>query len=209
MAGKLPRFYPILDPSVRPDLTLEELARPLADAGVRLIQLRMKDAPGGDVYDYALRLLRFLPAEVKLIVNDRADVAKLAGAAGVHLGQDDLPPEEARKLLGTDAVIGYSTHTGEQVRAAQEDPVDYLAFGPVFATATKKDADNVVGLDGLRGVREIHTGPLAAIGGITAENAARVTESGADSVAVISGWMSADDIPARLEEFRRALGRLD
>ena len=209
MAFKLPRFYPILDPSVRTDLSVEVLARPLADAGVRLIQLRMKGAAAGELYESAVRLLKFFPPEVKLIVNDRVDVAKLAGAAGVHLGQDDLPPAEAREILGPDSIIGFSTHTEEQVRAAQEEPADYLAFGPVFATATKEGADDVVGLEGLRGVRKIHTGPLVGIGGITAENAARVLESGADSVAVISGWMEAGDISARLEEFCRVLGRLD
>lgn len=209
MSGRFPRFYAILDPGLRPELPLAELARILAGAGVRLVQLRAKQASSQELLAMAKELQGLLPASCSLIVNDRADVAALAGDAGAHLGQDDLPPAAARELLGPGALIGLSTHNQEQMRAAAAEPVDYLAFGPIFATPSKDKPDPVVGCEGLREVRSLTEKPLVAIGGITAENAASVIEAGADSVAVIRGWMAADDISRRLEEFRRALGRLD
>ena len=181
----------------------------LTGAGVRLIQVRAKKATTGELLDDTRRLLSLLPLDSLLIVNDRADVAQLAGAAGVHLGQDDLPAGAARALLGPEKIIGWSTHSSAQVEAAESLPVDYLAFGPIFATATKADTEPVVGLAGLREARKLTRKPLMAIGGITPANAAAAIEAGADTVAVIGGWMTADDIPARLEEFRRTLGRLD
>ena len=215
-ASRFPRFYAILDPALRPELPLAELARMLAGAGVRLVQLRAKQASSQSLLAAANELLSALPSSCSLIVNDRADVAALADDAGVHLGQDDLPPAAAREILGPGALIGLSTHNQEQVRAAASAPVDYLAFGPIFATASKDKPDPVVGCEGLRAVRSLTEKPLVAIGGITPENAASVIEAGADSVAVIRGWLvptqegpAAGDIPRRLEEFRRALGRLD
>jgi thiamine-phosphate pyrophosphorylase len=205
----LPRFCAIIDRSLRAELSLEEIARMLTGAGVRLIQVRAKQAPSGELLEDARRLLFLLPADSFLIVNDRADVAHLASAAGVHLGQDDLPPAAARALVGPEKIIGWSTHTGAQVEEAESLPVDYLAFGPIFATATKKNTEPVVGLAGLREARKLTRKPLVAIGGITPANAAAVIEAGADSVAVIAGWLAAPDIPARLEEFRRTLGRLN
>lgn len=228
----LPRFCAIIDRSLRPELPLDEIARMLTGAGVRLIQVRAKQsllrpagyggqahplgfggqaAPeaSGAFLDETRRLLSLLPRESSLIVNDRADVARLAEAAGVHLGQDDLPVEAARALLGPEKIIGWSTHTPAQVEAGDALPVDYLAFGPIFATSTKADSELVVGLAGLREARTLTRKPLVAIGGITPANAAAAIEAGADSVAVIAGWLGADDIPARLEEFRRTLGRLD
>ncbi len=205
----LPRFYAVIDRSVRPDLPLQEIARFLAGAGVRLVQLRAKQASGGALLAEAKELLSLLPQEISLIINDRADVAQLSRAAGVHLGQDDLPVPAARRLLGPDKLIGFSTHREEQIEAVASAPVDYLAFGPIFPTATKADTQPMVGCAGLREVRKRTSKPLVAIGGITPANAAQVIEAGADSVAVISAWLAAEDIPARLEEFRRALGRLD
>ncbi|MFB3153892.1 MAG: thiamine phosphate synthase [Candidatus Acidiferrales bacterium] len=205
----LPRFYAVIDRSIRPDLSLQQIARVLAGAGVRLVQLRAKQASGGALLAEAKELRSLLPPEVSLIVNDRADVAQLSRAAGVHLGQDDLPVSVARRLLGPDKLIGFSTHNLEQIEAAASAPVDYLAFGPIFPTATKADTQPMVGCAGLREVRKRTSKPLVAIGGITAANAAQAIEAGADSVAVISGWLAAEDIPARLEEFRSALGRLD
>ena len=205
----LPRFYPVIDHSIRPDLSLQQIARVLAGAGVRLVQLRAKQASGGALLAEAKELRSLLPPEVSLIVNDRADVAQLSRAAGVHLGQDDLPVSVARRLLGPDKLIGFSTHNLEQIEAAASAPVDYLAFGPISPTATKADTQPVVGCAGLREVRKRTSKPLVAIGGITRANAAQAIEAGADSVAVISGWLAAEDIPARLEEFRSALGRLD
>ncbi len=209
----LPRFYAIIgrfpEALGRPELSLDEIARMLTGAGVRLIQIRAKQATTQALLDETRRLLSLLPRESSLIVNDRADVAQLAGAAGVHLGQDDLPAPAARALLGPEKLIGWSTHNSAQVEAANQLPVDYLAFGPIFATATKADTQPVVGLAGLREARKLTPKPLVAIGGITSANAAAAIEAGADSVAVIAGWLGAEDIPARLEEFRRALGRLD
>lgn len=209
MALTLPRFYAVFDPSIRPDLSLPEAARLLGDAGVRWVQLRHKQAGSGQLLSEAQGLLAALPTAATFIVNDRADVALLTGAAGVHLGQTDLPAAAAREALGADKLIGLSTHTLEQLEAARSAPVDYLAFGPVFATATKADTEPVVGCDGLREARRRTEKPLVAIGGITPENAGEVMEAGADSVAVISGWLAGGDIPGRLEAFRRALGRLD
>jgi thiamine-phosphate pyrophosphorylase len=136
-------------------------------------------------------------------------VAALAGAAGVHLGQDDLPPDAAREILGPGRLIGFSTHNEEQVKAAATAPVDYLAFGPIFATTSKDKPDPIVGCEGLKKVRTLTKKPLVAIGGITPENAGQVIEAGADSVAVIRAWLAVDDIPHRLEAYRRALARLD
>ncbi|MBI4467634.1 MAG: thiamine phosphate synthase [Acidobacteria bacterium] len=237
----LPRFYAIIDRSPeasgRPELSLDEIVRALTGAGVRLIQVRAKQAPprAGQATSPAVggasqallsdtrRILSLAPSGSLVIVNDRADVACLAGAAGVHLGQDDLPVAAARQLLGPDRLIGWSTHNQEQVKAGDALPIDYLAFGPVFPTATKPNAAPVVGLAALRAARALTKKPLVAIGGITPANAAQALEAGADSVAVISGWLvptkeglapptaglAAGELAARLEEFRRALGRLD
>jgi thiamine-phosphate pyrophosphorylase len=140
--------------------------------------------------------------DVELIINDRVDIA-LALGLGVHLGQDDLPPEAARRLLGDDAVIGYSTHTVDQALEAARLPIDYVAIGPIFATATKENPSPVVGLAGLRAVRSaIGSLPLVAIGGITSANAPDVIAAGADSVAIISGlW----EDPARVSAALRSL----
>jgi thiamine-phosphate pyrophosphorylase len=140
---------------------------------------------------------------VKLIINDRADVALAIGAHGVHLGQDDLPPEAARKLLGAAAILGYSTHNVDQALEAVKLPIDYLAIGPIFPTTSKPDAFPVIGLKGLRAVRRaIGDFPLVAIGGITHANARDAIEAGADSVAVI-GALLAD--PNRITETTRSL----
>lgn len=205
----LPRFYPILDASICPELSLEEIARLLAGAGVRLVQLRAKPATSRTLLRQTRQLLSWLPSGCLLIVNDRADVAALAGAAGVHLGQRDLPASTARQLLGGEKIVGLSTHNRQQVERAASGPADYLAFGPIFPTPTKADSEPAVGCARLQAVRRLTDKPLVAIGGISPENAAEVMEAGADSVAVISGWLAAEDIPRRLEEFRRALGRLD
>ncbi len=209
MAFALPRFCAIVDRSIRPELGLGEIARWLTEAGVRLIQLRDKQATSQALLSQARELLSLLPPDSLLLVNDRADVAHLAGAAGVHLGQDDLPAAAARELLGPDKIIGWSTHTQDQAGQGDSLPVDYLAFGPIFSTRTKADAEPAVGCAGLREARRWTRKPLVAIGGISPANAAEAIDAGADGVAVISGWLAAPDIPARLQEFRRALGRLD
>ena len=123
---------------------------------------------------------------VRVVVNDRADVALLSGADGVHLGQADLSAGAARRLLGAEAIIGLSTHTGDELRAARREPVDYLAVGPVFETPTKGDSAPVVSLSGVLRARSLFDGPLVAIGGITGSRVASVLEAGADAAAVVS-----------------------
>ena len=206
----LPRFYAIIDRSILPRRALAELAGALLEAGVQLIQLRSKEAATQAFFDDARELVSLLaPAGAALIINDRADVAALAGAAGVHLGQDDLPVAAARAQLGPEKLIGFSTHTAEQLAAAGALPADYLAIGPIFATRTKLETEPVLGCARLSEARPRTKKPLVAIGGITPANAAEVIAAGADSVAVAADWLAAPDIRARLEEFRRALGRLD
>ncbi len=188
---RLPRIYPITDARIS-QISHAEQVTLLSDAGATFVQLREKNLPVLDFYnDVKAALTVARQRDVTLIINDRADVALAAGAPGVHLGQDDLPPEAARNLLGDDAIVGFSTHNVAQAIAAAEFPVDYIAIGPIFETGTKANPDPVVGLDGLRAVRKaIGELSLVAIGGITIENAASVIEAGADSVAVISALLS-------------------
>ena len=180
-------LYPIADPAGAPDRTHLELVTAILSAGVRLVQLRVKNAPTRTSVEFA-RAARALTARVGalLIINDRADIARLIDADGVHVGQDDLSPADARTLLGPGKIIGLSTHTAAQVRSAeQEGTADYLAFGPIFPTLSKQRADPQQGLDGLRAVRRITRRPLVAIGGIDAETLVSVLQAGADAVAVI------------------------
>ena len=184
---KLPRVYPLTDVQLS-RLSHAEQVELLSLGGATLIQLREKHMPPREFYEQAKAAAR---QGVQLIINDRVDIALAVGAKGVHLGQDDMPPDAARRLLGPDAVIGYSTHNIDQAITATKLPIDYLAIGPIFATTTKSDTAPVVGLEGLRVVREsIGEFPLVAIGGITRENAREVIQAGADSVAVISALLS-------------------
>jgi thiamine-phosphate pyrophosphorylase len=178
----------------------------LADGGAALIQIREKHAPAGELLVEVRRALSVAGAYgVRIVINDRADIALAAGADGVHLGQDDLPPAAARKLLGDDAIIGFSTHTLEQVRAAAGLPVDYIAFGPVFSTNTKDNADPTVDPNLLKEARLLTRGrPLVAIGGIDDANLSAVFGAGADSAAVISALISeASQIEQRMRELFR------
>lgn len=127
-----------------------------------------------------------LPNEVTIILNDRADIAAAAQTNGVHVGQDDIPPEAARRIIGEDRILGISTHNSKQLAAAHETSADYLAIGPVFSTISKDKPDPVIGLEGIRQARALSRKPLVAIGGITLQNCQSVIEAGADSVAVIS-----------------------
>ena len=150
-----------------------------------MIQLREKHATSREVLRLARELRRVLPENVRLIVNDRADFCVAAGADGVHVGQDDLSPEAARRLVGSERIVGVSTHNPEQVKVGDESSADYLAIGPVFSTASKDNPDPVIGLEGVKRARALTQRPLVAIGGITVENCRSVIEAGADSVAVI------------------------
>lgn len=191
---KLPRVYPLTDVQLS-GLSHAEQVRLLSRGGATLVQLREKQMSPKEFYEEAKAAVAVAKqCGVQLIINDRVDVALAAGADGVHLGQDDMPPEAATKLLGEQAVVGYSTHNVEQAIEASKLPIDYLAIGPIFATATKSDTAPVLGLDGLRAVRQaIGEFPLVAIGGITPANARDVIEAGADSVAVISALLSHPD----------------
>ncbi|MGB8507983.1 MAG: thiamine phosphate synthase [Pyrinomonadaceae bacterium] len=192
MMFALPKLYPVTDRRLSGLSHAEQVAR-LADGGATLVQLREKHLSPREFYAEAAQALRVARERgVRLIINDRADIALALGADGVHLGQDDMPPEAARSLLGEAALIGYSTHNVEQARAAARLPVSYVAIGPIFATASKEKPDPTVGLDELRRVREMlgSAMPLVAIGGINRENALAVLEAGADAVAVIGALLS-------------------
>ena len=183
-----PRFYPILVPSRIGGDKLEELCelgRELAAGGATIIQLREKQASSRETLRLARELRRVLPNEVRLIINDRSDLAVAASADGVHLGQDDLPPDAARKIIGQARMLGVSTHNPQQVEIAHRTSADYVAIGPVFATISKDNPDPLIGLEGVRQGRSLTNKPLVAIGGITLDNCRSVIESGADSVAVI------------------------
>jgi len=196
-----PRLYAIIDPTL---LAISELdlAEALAGSGVELIQYRNKTASSRQFFEISRNLSSFLkPRGVRLIVNDRADIALLAGAGGVHVGQEDLAVEDARAICGPDRWVGVSTHTLEQLAAADRTSADYVAFGPIFPTATKKNPDPVVGTGLLRQARQITKKPLVAIGGITLERAAEVYRAGADSLAVIRDLICAPDPGARALEF--------
>jgi thiamine-phosphate pyrophosphorylase len=203
----LPRLYAILDSGRMAGRSVESVCATLLDAGVRLFQYRDKRASSRQMLDAVSRLIPMIREEGgKLIVNDRADVALVAGADGVHLGQDDLPLELARRVLGSNRIVGSSTHTIAQLQEADTSSADYIAFGPMFATTSKDAPDPVVGLDGLGRARQATRKPLVAIGGTTAQNARQVIECGADCIAVISGLLDTSDLAARAREFLAALG---
>jgi thiamine-phosphate pyrophosphorylase len=201
----LPRLYPILDPSYFPNAAaMFSAAEELVSAGCTLIQLRNKSGNARQMLDHARELRKRLPAEIKLIMNDRADLCLAANFDGLHVGQDDLSPESARAIIGPDRWLGVSTHNPEQLFEADQTTADYLAIGPIFATRSKENPDPVVGLEGLRRARKLTRKPLVAIGGITRSNAASVIAAGADSVAVISDLLLSPRKSA--EEFLKLLG---
>ena len=161
-------------------------AAAMLEGGARILQLRHKAFWSREIFAQAQKIAALCAeAGATFIVNDRADYAMLL-RAGLHLGQDDLLPADARAVIGQDAILGFSTHNPEQMRAAQCEPIDYVAFGPIFTTASKERPDPCVGVEGLRTVRALTPKPLVAIGGITRGNAAMCWDAGADSVAVIA-----------------------
>jgi thiamine-phosphate pyrophosphorylase len=201
----LPRLYVILDSGLT-TLPEKDCAISLADAGVRLLQYRNKAAAAGRLLASSRAFAEaLLPRGVLFFVNDRPDVAFLAGASGVHIGQEDLSVEQARSILGGDKLVGVSTHNLEQFQRAAATSADYIAVGPIFSTSSKSNPDPVVGTDFLRKVRPLTEKPIVAIGGISLERAAQVIEAGADSVAVISGIVAKDDPGARAREYIHAL----
>lgn len=189
----LPRLYPILDTTAldRAGVPLLEAAIGMIEAGAHILQLRHKGHFSRDLFEAAAHLAVMCEqAQIGLVINDRCDIARLLNAH-LHLGQDDLLPVFARQLLGPGTIIGLSTHNREQLEAANQEPVDYHALGPIFGTASKRNPDPVVGLEALEEWRPLSARPLVAIGGITLDNAASVLRAGADAVAVISGLLPA------------------
>ena len=203
-----PALYPIVDPSLT-RAPLVPLGESLAAAGVRLIQLRDKSSTARQLYVAATSLTAALsPRGVRVIVNDRPDIAAMVGAGGVHVGQEDLPVEDARRICRAPLWVGVSTHNIEQLREAARTSADYIAVGPVFPTATKENPDPVVGTDLLREARRITDKPLVAIGGITLDRAEEVFRAGADSLAVIGDILSAGDPVARAREYLAIAARV-
>jgi thiamine-phosphate pyrophosphorylase len=201
----LPRLYPIVDASCfREYAALFAASEDLAAAGCTLLQYRDKSGNARQMLDQARELRARLGPSVKLIMNDRADLCLAAAFDGLHIGQDDLSPESARRIIGPDRRLGVSTHNPEQLAEADKTSADYLAIGPVFATSSKVNPDPTVGLEGVRRARELTNKPLVAIGGITRSNARSVIDAGADSVAVISDLLR--DPRKSAEEFLKVLG---
>lgn len=187
----LPKIYPITDAGLS-KLSHAEQVKKLIEGGAEFIQLREKHASPFDFYKSAKKALEIARRkDVKIIINDRVDIALMLKADGVHLGQDDLPPEKVREILGERAIIGSSTHNLEQALEAKNKPIDYIAIGPIFATTTKENPDKIVGIKGLKKIcQEIGKFPLVAIGGINFENYQEVLDNGADTVAIIHGILS-------------------
>ena len=179
----IPAFYPVLNTGCGLSITIA--AEAILEAGSRIVQLRHKAFFGRDVFEEAEKIASLCrQAGALFVVNDRADIAMLLDAA-LHLGQDDLPPADARRIMPPGRVIGFSTHNQDQLLAGDREPVDYLAIGPIFSTASKQNPDPVVGNERLRSLRPLTKKPLVAIGGITRETAPSIFAAGADSVAII------------------------
>jgi len=195
-------LYIILDPSVYPDRSLIEVLRTAAEAGAFLFQYRNKTASMKDAYMEALALRdAAAKAGVLFIINDRCDLAIAVDADGVHLGQGDLPLDLARKVIGSEKLIGISTHNADQVREATAGKPDYLGFGPLFTPGSKQDHDPVVGLEGLRTIRSLTPLPVFAIGGIHVDQVDEVMRAGADGVAVVSAILKAPDVNHAVSSF--------
>lgn len=205
---QLPKLYAIIDVScfaqpLRTTAAIVEFALDLASGGATLIQYRNKVGTTREMLSDAREMRRRLSDQVTLIMNDRADICIAAAFQGVHVGQEDLSPEGARIVIGSQRILGVSTHNLEQLREADAGPADYIAYGPVFATRSKLNPDPAVGLEGIRAARAAARKPLVAIGGITRANAVSVIDAGADSVAVIADLLTS---PAKVtEEFLRLL----
>jgi thiamine-phosphate pyrophosphorylase len=208
-----PPLYAIIDAGL---LKTSELsfAQMMAESGVEILQYRSKHASSRQLFDVSLllsrecaRRSRKLPRPLRFIVNDRPDIARLVGASGVHVGQNDLGVEQARSLVGPRSWVGVSTHNLEQVAEADQTSADYVAFGPIFPTATKEAADPVVGLGLLAQARARTRKPLVAIGGITLERAEETYRAGADSLAVTRDLIASADPAARARAFLQAAVR--
>ena len=194
MPINLPAIYPITDTKIS-GISLPEQVDRMISGGAAFIQIREKHGTSRDFYCAAVEAIKLARTKnVRVIINDRVDIAMMVDADGVHLGQEDISPVHARRLLGENKIIGYSTHTAVQAAEAVKLPIDYLAFGPVFPTRTKENPDPVVGIKQLAQIKQIAGGlPLVAIGGIDASNVRSVLDAGADTAAVISAALSGPD----------------
>ncbi len=200
----LPKLYAIADRSCFADSeSLYTFVRELLAAGVTLIQYRNKQGSARQMLSDARELRRLAGPQVSLIMNDRVDLCLAAAFDGVHVGQDDLPADAVRSIVGKALWVGLSTHNPGQFRGAAQSDADYVAIGPVFATSSKANPDPVVGLEGVRAARALTRKPLVAIGGITRVNARSVLDAGADSVAVISDLLP--DPRRAVGEFQKLL----
>ncbi|HVY91507.1 MAG TPA: thiamine phosphate synthase [Bryobacteraceae bacterium] len=198
----LPPVYPILDTATldRIGFDLQIAAEAMIEGGALILQLRHKSFWSRELLHKAEKLGSFCKnAGVLFVINDRADYAAILGSA-LHVGQEDLTPADARRVVGAETIVGYSTHNPAQMREADQEPADYLAFGPMFGTVSKERPDPAVGLEGLRAIRPLTRKPLVAIGGITRDNAFTCWNAGADSVAVIADLYPPDCTKARLRE---------
>jgi thiamine-phosphate pyrophosphorylase len=199
------RLYAIADASFGDPV---RLAQQLFDGGARLVQVRNKKAGARELLEQVETILAFAPSDAEVMVNDRADVALIAGAGGVHLGQTDLPPQEARRVLGEGRIVGLSTHNLQQALLADALPVDYIAVGPIFPTSTKDNPDPVVGLEDLAKICRAVQKPVVAIGGVRLENAEQVLNAGAVSIAVISDILNARQLSRRLHDWLTLLNSI-
>jgi thiamine-phosphate pyrophosphorylase len=199
-------LYVVTDPLLVGERSLEEVCEQALASGVKVLQLRDKTASTRSLVRQAVHLQALARKhQALLLVNDRVDVARAAGADGVHLGQDDMELASAREILGADKIIGISVQTPEEAREAEQGGADYLAANLVFETPTKTDLEQAIGLGGVRALRNASTLPLVAIGGIKADNAAEVVAAGANGVAVVSAVMAAPDVPGACQALLRAV----
>ena len=192
-------IYLVTDDGCLQGRTLIDCVREALEGGVTLVQYRAKTASSAEMYAEALQLKALCDSfNVPLIINDRLDIAMAVGAAGVHLGQDDLPCAAARKILGEDYLIGVSAHNPSEAKAALQNGADYLGCGAVFGTATKADVQKL-GTDGLAAICREKGLPVVGIGGVTADNYREVRAAGADSAAIVSGILAQSDIRATVK----------
>lgn len=206
MALSIPQIYPITDTRLTGLSHAEQVER-LAAGGATFIQLREKLAAPREFYESALEAMKVARRlGVQIIINDRVDIAMAVAADGVHLGQDDLPPERVRAIVGQSRIVGFSTHNLKQALEADSTSVDYIAIGPVFQTSTKEKPDPVVGLEALREIKRRILKPLVAIGGITIDRAQEAIAAGADSLAIISDLYVTGDIAGRTRLYLEQIG---
>lgn len=199
-------LYTIIDTTFVAPLSVKDVAIRILKGGAKTIQLRAKDLSSKEFFNLTKELRKIIPEDRLFIVNDRPDIALFSGAGGVHLGQEDLPCVEARGIMGRDKIIGVSTHSLKEALEAERDGADYVAFGPVFETKTKGNAQRPRGLKALKEVKEAIHIPVIAIGGIGEKNIMDVLETGVDGVAVVSDILTSKDITGKVKRLISIIG---